>query len=300
MNNELLTQILNICEVEQNVNLKDKTTFKIGGQVQVFAKPSTRQQLIKLLKFCTLNNIKYVILGAGSNVLCDDKNLNFIVISTLNLKQIFINEKGFVYAQSGVKLSQLATICANSSLSGLEWAVGIPGSIGGAVVMNAGAFGGEISNVVSYVDVWNGGKITRLKKEQLFFDYRHSVFTNSKKYVILGIGFLLKTDMLNEISKRIKFNIEKRRQTQNVGFPNAGSIFKKTTDLAPAFMIENAGLKGLKVGGAEVSKIHSGFIVNTSMATFDDVISLINKVQTSVYNKYNVTLQLEIILLKGD
>lgn len=286
-----------ICEFERNVPLKIKTTFCIGGKTKAFITPANRQEFCDVILLCNKHFIKYEILGAGSNVLVSDKNLDFVVISTLKLRSCYINDLGFVYAEAGVRLSELIRFLLKNNLAGLEYLVGVPGSVGGAVVMNAGAFGTEIAEFIEYVDVWSNDKVIRLQRKNLFFEYRRSVFTNNKMYAIIGVGFLFKKDSTSNILARMKYAIEVRSKTQNVGFPSAGSIFKKTSELAPAYMIQECGLKGYRCGGAQVSKIHSGYIVNLGSATCQDVLKVVHYVREKVRAKFNVDLELEIILL---
>lgn len=286
-----------ICEYSADVELSQKTTFSIGGKTPLFITPNNRLQLERVIDLCKEYRVDYRLLGVGSNVLVEDGDLGYVVISTLGLNQCYINRLGFVYAEAGVRLGNLVNFTVKHELSGLEYLVGIPGSVGGAVVMNAGAFGSEIAEAIAYVDVYQDGRVFRVKKENLFFEYRHSVFTNNKKCAIIGVGFWLKRDALCQITKRMQFATQQRMATQKVGYPSAGSIFKKTTALAPAFMIQECGLKGFTIGGAQVSQIHSGYIVNIGSATCQDVRKVIHYVRSKVLEAYGVELQLEIILL---
>ena len=292
----LAKEFCKICPIERNKDLSKVTTFKIGGIAPIYAKPRTRQELIQLLSLCKEMNISFVILGAGSNVLINDK-IVYVIISTLNLNKFVITKNGLVLSQAGVRLSQLVQESAEKGFSGLEWAIGIPGSVGGAVVMNAGAFHGQISDSLLFVEYWNGEKVIRVKRNELFFEYRSSIFTNTKNCAIICVAFSLKKDFVPLCRERIREKISARVKTQSVGYPSAGSVFKRAKGLPPAFMIEQCNLKGLRVGGAEVSKIHSGYIVNTGNATFADVLELIDLVRERVFEKYNVYLSLEIILI---
>ena len=293
----LASEFSKVCPIERNKNLKEITSFKIGGIAPIFVKPRNLQELLDVLEICNKMNVKFICLGACTNVLINENLLNSVIISTLNLNKLSISKNGFVYCQAGVRLAKLVQLTAFNGLTGLEWAIGIPGSVGGAVFMNAGAFNGQISDNILFVEFWNGEKLVKLKKEELFFEYRSSIFTKSKNCVIINIGFSLKGDLPLLCQERIKEKILIRAKTQSVGYPSAGSVFKKTTELPPAFMIEQCGLKGLRVGGAEVSKVHSGYIVNVGNATFYDVLELIDLVRERVFEKYNVYLSLEIILI---
>jgi len=295
--NKFWKELERICEFARDVPLCDKTTFRIGGVTPAFITPNNRVQLCDVLRLCRKSKVDYRILGAGSNVLVRDDGIKFVVISTERLTKCYINRLGFVYAEAGLKLSRLIAFATQNGLSGLEYLVGIPGSVGGAVTMNAGAFGVEIGEFVEYVDIFNGEKIIRLRRDKLFFEYRHSTFTNSEKYVIIGVGFWLTKDSGDKITARTQYAVQARLSTQKVGFSSAGSVFRKTTTLAPAYMIEACGLKGETVGGAQVSQVHSGYIVNLGKATCQDVLNLIELVKKAVREKFDANLELEIILL---
>lgn len=297
INPQFIQKLKQVCEFDKNVALKEKTTFRIGGKVPFFIEPMNSQEFIDAVRLCQNFRIKYVIMGAGSNVLAPDANIDFVVISTLGLNKCYINRLGFLYAEAGVRLADLVRFATNNELGGLEYLIGIPGTVGGAVVMNAGAFGSEICNFVEYIDILENGRMVRLKKENLFWGYRHSTFTNSKKYAIIGVGFWLKKERLDVITKRMQYAILLRAKTQKVGYPSAGSVFKKSGDLAPAFLIEQCGLKGYTVGGAQVSTVHSGYIVNLGYSTCQDVLKVIHYVRNKVKENFGVTLELEIIVL---
>lgn len=286
-----------ICEYERDVAMSTKTTFGIGGATPAFVTPTSRQQLLSVLQLCRTSRVDFVLIGAGSNMLFSDNETKFVVISTSRLTQCYINRLGFIYAEAGLRLAQFIQFAAKNGLSGLEYLIGVPGSIGGAVTMNAGAFGVEIGNFVEYVDVWDGHKVVRLDRQKLFFQYRHSIFTNSKKYAIIGVGFWLNRDTTERILTRMRYATLARADTQRVGYASAGSVFKKTTQLAPAYMIEACDLKGVTVGGAQVSTVHSGYIVNLGSATCQDVIKLIQLIRESVRAKFGVELELEIIVV---
>ena len=295
--NKFWRELDKMCDFTRDVAMKDKTTIKIGGITPAYITPSNRTEFCKVIELCGACNVDYRLLGVGSNVLVRDGAVKYVVISTERLNKCYINRLGFVYAEAGLRLSKFIQFATKNGLAGLEYLIGVPGSVGGAVVMNAGAFGVEIGKFVEYVDVWDGTKVTILDKDKLFFEYRHSIFTNSKKYAIIGVGFWLTKDSSDSIFRRTQYAIQARADTQRVGFPSAGSVFRKTTELAPAYMIEECELKGKTVGGAQVSEIHSGYIVNLGSATCQDVIKLIELVRKTVGEKFGATLELEIIML---
>ena len=284
----------------QDIFLKSLTTFKIGGKAKYVCYPQSIEELKNLIQYCNQNKIQFYVIGAGSNILADDSGFNGVIICTKRLKQIENLGGGKVKAQAGVTLAELLQFTKNNGLSGLEWATSIPATVGGAVVMNAGAFGGQISDICESVTILMDNEIVVLQKSKLFFNYRHSVFTNCKICVIIDVLFSFNISNVEKVTFNIRENMLKRAKTQSVGFASAGSVFKKTDDLAPAFMIEQCGLKGLRVGDAMVSPIHSGYIVNVAKATSEQVLALIDKVKIAVKDKFNKDLQLEIILLKGE
>ena len=295
--NKFWRELSKICDYTRDISLNDKTTIKIGGTTPAFIIPSNRTEFCAVIELCDICNVDYRILGAGSNVLIGDGAVKYVVISTERLNKCYINRLGFVYAEAGLKICKLIQFATKNGLAGLEYLIGVPGSVGGAVVMNAGAFGVEIGNFVEYVDVWDGAKVIRLENDKLFFEYRHSIFTNSKKYAIIGVGFWLAKDSSDSILRRTQYAIQARADTQRVGFASAGSVFRKTAEFAPAYMIEACELKGKTIGGAQISQIHSGYIVNLGSATCQDVIKLIELVRKTVGEKFGVALELEIILL---
>ncbi len=293
---QFLEKLNQICTISTTTYYKNLTTIKIGGRAEFFAEPLTISQLIKIVKVCNTHGQNFRILGSGSNILANDTLVKGVTISTKRLNKFYIGNNGFAYAQCGTNLALFITKLANAGLTGLEWAIGIPATIGGAVTMNAGAFKEEICNFIKFVDVFDGNSIKRLKKDQLFCEYRSTIFTKSKKYVIIGVGFFLNYDNPTNCREKINNQIALRLKTQNIGYANAGSIFKSNTPLAPAFMIEQSGLKGLQVGGAEVSTIHSGFIINKHNATYADCLQLIEKIKSIIKMNYNTDLELEVIL----
>lgn len=286
--------------VLEDISFKSLTTFKIGGLAKYVAYPQNFVEFQNLMRFCDEHKLQYFILGAGSNILADDCGFDGVIICTKKLNSISKISPCRVRASCGVSMANLVRFCTEQSLTGLEWAVNIPGTVGGAVVMNAGAFGGEISNVVESVTVIQNGEIVELEKSKLFFDYRHSVFTNKKNCAIIEVVFKLKRATNEQITLNIRKIILERAQTQNVGFPSAGSVFRREKDTIPAKLIEDCGLKGERVGDAMVSPVHSGYIVNTGKATCGQVLALIEKVRKNVFEKYNKILKCEIIHLKGN
>jgi len=217
--------------------------------------------------------------------------------SLIEKEKINFKQDHLVEVQSGVRLSTLVVESAKQELGGLEWVVGIPGTVGGATLMNAGAFGGQMSDKIVSVTYFDGKKIKKSRKEDLVFEYRSSSFKKIKDIIIFLVCFRLEYRNREEIQDNIKKITEKRLATQKVGYPSAGSVFKRLPHITAAEMIDQAGLKGTQIGGAMVSKVHSGYIVNVGGATCRDVRKLIDFISKSVYNKFIEKLELEIILV---
>ena len=291
-----MERIGNFCKIiKSNAPLSDYTTFGIGGNAWKIAHPKTEEELIGLISYITEENIPYIILGKGSNVLVSDKGFDGVVIVTTGLKEIsYDGDK--LFAQCGVTLPALSKFSLFLSLSGLEFAVGIPATVGGAVYMNAGAYGSDIGSVLHSCRVLNNGKIVEYTRDELGFEYRKSRI--STLGTVVSAKFNLVPKNACEIEKKMRETVEKRRQTQPKA-KSCGCIFKSHNNISAGYYIDKAGLKGLKVGGAEVSRVHAGFIVNTGSATAQDVLELIKKIQSEVYAKFGVELFTEINFL-GD
>jgi len=282
--------------VAENVLLATKTTFRIGGPARWFVIVPTKEALMRLIS--TLNYIEqpWFIIGAGANLLASDNGYNGVVIK-LGFKDI-IDNGCFIYADAGANLKRLCNFAREQSLSGLEFASGIPGTVGGAVYMNAGAHGGQISDVVAMADVLVNGEVKTLDARQLAFDYRKSVFHKKPGWIILGAYFYLKKTDKSEIVLKEQAFLAQRQQSQPTS-PSAGSVFKRPSpDFAVGKALDELGLKGTRTGGACISDKHAGFIVNTGGATCDDVMRLIKLARKKVKQKYDLYLQTEIQILK--
>ena len=292
---------LKISNIKMDEPMNMHTSFKIGGNADIFIKVSNIEELKLILKFIKENNIKLTIIGNGSNILVKDNGIRGIVLK-LNFKDISIektnDKKVKVCAGAGVSLGMLAQKLLKECVSGFEFASGIPGTIGGAVRMNAGAYGGEFKDIViSTKCIDEDGNIIILNNEDQEFSYRHSVFMN-KKLIILESELLLNLENdSNEIAKKMNENLESRKSKQPINMPNAGSTFKRGEDYITAKLIDECGLKGFSIGGAQVSNIHAGFVVNKGNATADDVLKLVEYVKKNVYEKFNKEIKLEIEVL---
>ena len=278
--------------VECGVLLSTKTTFRIGGPAKFFVTVPDKEKLVKLISALNFIEEPYFIIGAGANVLASDDGFDGVVIK-LGFDEI-VDNGAFIYADAGASLGKVVHFARDKGLSGLEWAVGIPGTVGGAVCMNAGAHGGEMRDVVTMVDVLRDGKVETLDATKLDFGYRCSVFQNNRNWVVLGAYLYLKSGCPVEISKRMLDILEKRKGQPKE--PNAGSIFKKPSDdFYVGKVVEQLGLKGYKIGGAQISKKHAGVIVNTGRARATDVVKLIEIIKEKVKEKYGVLLEEEIV-----
>lgn len=292
--NELITKIESK-RVLLNEPMAKHTTFKIGGPADIFVKVKTQEELKTVLELAKKNSIPVTIIGNGSNVLIKDKGIRGIVIK-LDLKEIEI-ENNIMYVEAGVLLTKLARVALDNSLEGIEELAGIPGSFGGTVFMNSGAHGVEIRDIlteITYID--ENLKVKTIKKEDAKFSYRKSIF-QEKNWIILSGKLQLKKGKHDEIKEKMQCFIEKRIENQPLKFPSAGSVFKRGENYITAKLIEECGLKGYAIGGAEVSTKHAGFIVNKGNATAEDVLNLITYIKNKVKEKYNVDLQTEVKIL---
>jgi len=282
--------------VAENVPLSTKTSFKIGGPARFFVMVTTKESLIRLISALRYINQKYFVIGNGTNILADDNGYDGVVIK-LGFKQIIENQC-FIYADAGAILKSVCNTARKQGLSGLEWACGIPGTVGGAVYMNAGAHGGQISDVVTMVDVLIDGELKSLDNKQLNFAHRKSIFHTKPNWVILGAYFYLTHSTMENVKNKENQYLAHRHETQPTE-PSAGSIFKRPrAELIPAKAIDDLGLKGTRIGGASISRKHAGFIINEGGATSKDVCELIKVIRSAVYKKHKVKLELEIKNLK--
>lgn len=280
--------------------MSSHTSFKIGGNADYFSTPKNIEELKRIIAFCKKNNLSYFILGNGSNTLVSDYGIGGIVIDiSKGFSYISIDEKKII-AGAGTLLSKIASEACKNSLSGLEFAAGIPGSVGGAIYMNAGAYGGEIKDVitnVTYLD--ESGNLEKLAADKLDFGYRKSFFSG-KKFVIIEAEFDLNKSNSIKIREKMNELNKKRAEKQPINMPSAGSVFKRPEGHFAAALIEQAGLKGYSVGDAQVSDKHAGFIINKGKASAQDVIELVKYIQQKVFDKFSVMLEPEIKLIGRD
>lgn len=288
---------------EENVKIdepmKKHTSFKVGGPVDVLVTPETYDQVRKIIDLAKQNNIPYFVMGNGSNLLVKDGGIRGIIIKLCKLDKVTVEGENIV-AQVGVLLSKISSLAAKNSLTGLEFASGIPGSVGGALTMNAGAYNGEISQVIeNSLVIDRQGNLIRLSKEDLELGYRMSSILKHS-YTVLEAVFKLKKGDSEKIYARIEDLGRRRREKQPLEYPSAGSTFKRPEGYFAAKLIEDSGLKGLHVGDAEVSQKHSGFIINKGNATAKDILNLIEIVEGTVKEKFNVDLHTEVMIIGED
>lgn len=292
-----LAEILG-CEARKYEPLSKHTTFKIGGVADTYVKVTSLSKLSTILKECRESDIDYMIIGNGSNILASDDGYRGVVIRLDgDFRKIALVDDDTVYCGAGATLAALCKFALNNGLSGLEFAWGIPGSVGGAVFMNAGAYGGEMKDVVYSVNhLTKNGNPGRTEKDDLQFGYRTSVYRQNNA-IITGATLKLRKDNPEDIRARMDDYLGRRSSKQPLEYPSAGSVFKRPAGAYAGALIEQCGLKGHSHGGAQVSEKHAGFIINKANANANDVKSLIREVQTKVYDETGYNLECELIIL---
>ncbi len=294
-----LISILGSNNVIKEADMSSYTTFRIGGIADYVVTPENEEQLAKLLHLIKEESVDFVVIGNGSNILVSDNGFDGIVIQLGDKFSSFVikdkDESGvYVDVTAGMRLSRLGNELAAGSIEGFEFATGIPGTIGGAVMMNAGAYGGEIKDIIKSARVMDfDGNVKELSRDELELGYRTSIIAK-KNYIVISAVFGLKKGDREKIKSTIKELALKRREKQPLEYPSAGSTFKRPEGYFAAKLIEDAGLKGLSVGGAQVSEKHAGFVINKKDAKAMDVIRLTDEIKEKVYDKFGVKLELEI------
>ena len=291
---EKLQKLLGEAKVLVKEPMASHTTFRIGGPADYFVLPETVEELAEILKLCKEGNVPYFILGNGSNLLVGDKGFRGVVVQLYKNFDGMTIEGTTVTAKAGAMLVRVAKESGKAGLTGLEFASGIPGTIGGAMVMNAGAYGGEMKDVVTAVTVLTkDGEIKKLSGEEMNFRYRGSV-VEDEDYIVLEAVMELKEGNLEEIQARMAELTLQRKTKQPIEFPSAGSTFKRPEGYFAGKLIQDAGLRGFQVGGAQVSEKHCGFVINAGGATAADVMQLMQDVSDKVNAQFGVTLEPEV------
>jgi len=295
MRKEIFQQInKELTEIQKNISLKDYTTLKIGGPAKYFYVAKTRESLIKAIQIAKKLRLPFFILGRGSNLVVNDQGFNGLVIKLQMADRELKNNE--ISAEAGTLLSQLTQLAFENSLTGLEWASGIPGTAGGAIRGNAGAFGESIADVVKSVEVYNlkNERTQTFNNAQCQFGYRESVFKKKPDLIILSAKFRLQKENQDKIKEKMKEFLGKRKEKQPLGFPSAGSIFKNPTRFLAGELIEKCGLKGKQIGNIKISEKHTNFIVNLGEGKAADVVKLIELIKAKVEDKFNIQLEEEI------
>lgn len=300
MNQNVIEKFNNLLgeeRVKVNEPMKRHTTFRIGGPADYFLMPSSEKELKGIIEICKSEELPYFILGNGSNLLVSDKGYRGVIVQLYKNYGDIAVKGDEIHASAGALLSQIAAAARNSSLTGFEFAGGIPGTLGGAVVMNAGAYGGEMKDVLKEVTVMTAeGEILTLPAEKLQMGYRTSI-VKIKGYLVLGAVIALRQGDQEAIKERMKELTEQRVSKQPLEFPSAGSTFKRPEGYFAGKLIMDAGMRGYQTGGAQVSEKHCGFVINKEDATAADVCRLIRDVQDKVKEQFGVTLETEVKFL---
>ncbi len=289
-----------ILEVKYNEPMKNHTTTKVGGPCDCMVEPQSIDEIIEVLKYAKANNLCYYVIGNGSNLLVKDEGVNALIIKITSKFSNVVVDGEKIKAEAGCSVPKLSQIAKQNSLSGLEFACGIPGSIGGGIRMNAGAYGGEMVNVVEKVGYINDKcELVEISNEECEFSYRQSMFVKHPEYVVVYAIYKLKKGNIEEISSIMESNMNSRKEKQPLEYPNFGSVFKRPEGYFVGKLVDDCGLKGYSIGGAQVSLKHSGFIINKGDATCKDVLDLIEHIKNVVNEKFGVMLQEEVVILGG-
>jgi UDP-N-acetylmuramate dehydrogenase len=285
-------------QVAESEPMSRHTTFRIGGPAKVFVSPDNIEKIIKTIELLKNEKCDYFILGNGSNILAADEGYDGVVVSTENLKNLNIEredgDETYIYAEAGVMLSRAAVLASESSFTGFEFAGGIPGTVGGAVSMNAGAYGGEIKDIIVSADVlMSDGTVVKLTRDELELSYRSSII-QKEKMIVLSAEFALKKGNKSEILDKMKDFSQRRRDKQPLEYASAGSTFKRPEGYFAGKLIDDAGLRGYRVGNVMVSEKHCGFVVNMGGGTCEEAKAVINHVREEVEKQFGVTLEMEV------
>lgn len=292
-----------LCEIVGKLNIRlqepmaNHTTFQIGGPAQIFVIPETTEEIRQIVRLCKDREVPYFVLGRGSNLLVSDAGMEGVVLQIYDNYSDFSIDGNQVKAQAGVMLSKLGYAVKEKGLNGFEFAAGIPGTLGGAVMMNAGAYGGEMKDIITSVQLMDeDGNLLEKSCDEMEFSYRHSILTE-QKLLVLGATITLTQGDKKMIEERMRELAAARRKKQPLEFPSAGSTFKRPEGYFAGKLIMDAGLCGYQVGGAQVSEKHCGFVINRGNATAADVLQLVTDVKKKVYEKFQVELEPEIRLV---
>jgi len=281
----------------ENESMKKHTTFGIGGKVRILIYPQDLNELIQIIKIINKNKIEFYFIGSGSNLLVSDKNLRCIIVSLKKTFKKILFNNNTVNVEAGVMLGTLVKKFNKREITGYESLIGVPGTVGGALIMNAGAFGSEISNnFISARTITNNGTIKKYDNKKIVFSYRESSFP--KNEILIDALFKCKKGNNGKINEKKMASSKERKEKQPLKYRSAGSIFKNPSPkIAAGYLIDKANLKGIQIGGAQISEKHANFIINKGNASSNDVIELINIIKKKVYMLFKIKLELEIKLI---
>lgn len=294
-----LSKVIKAENLKKDEKMSAHTTLGVGGCASIFVEPSTEEEIVEVVKIAKRNNIKTYIIGRGSNLLVSDEGLDGIVIKIADkFSSVTINEDSMV-VKSGAPIASIAKLAMRNSLSGLEFASGIPGTVGGAIAMNAGAYGGEVKDIVEWVNVIKeDGSIEKIHNKDMKFSYRRSLLTEKNKWIVLSVKINLKKGKQSDILKEMISRNEKRVISQPLEKNNCGSTFKRPEGHFAGKLIEDCGLKGFEYNGVEISSKHAGFIVNNGKSTAKDMLHVIEVAKKAVKDKFGIILEEEVKILK--
>ena len=293
-----LSELLPLAEILYDEPMSKHTTFRVGGAADVFVRIASEEQLKVLIPELVKSEIPYYVFGKGSNLLVGDKGFRGVVIQLDEAFEKIKVNNNIVTACAGASMAKIAKTALQNSLTGFEFAAGIPGCVGGGVIMNAGAYGGEMKDVVSKVRVLcKDGNIKEYTNEAMSFGYRFSALKNKPEYIVLEVEIILEPGNEEEILAKMQDLAKRRKDKQPLEYPSAGSTFKRPEGYFAGKLIGDAGLSGYSVGDAEVSEKHNGFVINRGNATAADVRTLIETIQCKVYEQFGVNLEREVIYL---
>lgn len=299
-----LIEIIPENQVLEDEPLSNHTSFKVGGPAKYLVFPKNISEIVRIIELCKKSNMPYYVMGKGSNLLVSDKGYEGTIIklngdfSNINIKQLSKKEY-LVHAQTGISLAKMAKFLASNGLAGFEFAAGIPGTLGGAVTMNAGAYNGEIKDIIMGATVLDKDcNLINLSKEELELGYRSSII-QKEGYIVLEVEFVFDKGDSDEIFAKIIDLNKRRRDKQPLEYPSAGSAFKRPVGNYAGKLIMDCGLKGYSIGGAQVSTKHCGFVINKGSATATDIFNLLNHIKKVVYEQFGVPLEQEVKML-GD
>lgn len=297
---KLLNCILDENSIFINESMKNHISFRVGGPADILVRPKTEDEIVEVFKLLNRNEIPFIVKGNGSNILIKDGGFRGVVIEIADNFSFFEIDGNNIIVQTGALLSTIGKVAMASNLTGFEFASGIPGTLGGALAMNAGAYDGEMKNIVKSVRLMNeDGNIVEYSNEEMQFGYRHSVLSD-KKMIALSAIISLEEGNYEKIKEKMDDLAYQRRTKQPLEYPSAGSTFKRPEGYYAGKLIQDSNLKGASIGGAKVSEKHSGFVINYNDATATDIIKLIEHVKNTVYDMHGVKLEEEVKILGED